>query len=171
MMPNWKNMNLLFSSLIILLQRGSLFVQANLVLNDFLDFTWHCSTVVAGLVTLKLISITAFYGLKWVFYPHTSPHPPHTHTLTPLFHYRHPALHTNSPFSLQTTPPHTFLNLQLQILYPKHSLPPIQFSQSRKDEVEELSTDHPNSRLPFWLRPLDNHKCSKNFPNLTCCIK
>ena len=28
----------------------------------FLDFTWHCSTVVAGLVTLKLVSNT---GWKW----------------------------------------------------------------------------------------------------------
>ena len=42
----------------------------------FLDVTWHCSTVVAHLVKRKFVSITAFYGLKWVFYPQS--HFPHS---------------------------------------------------------------------------------------------
>ena len=42
---------------------------------QFLDFTWHCSTAVAGLVTLDFISNTAFYAVEWVFSPqHHFPH-------------------------------------------------------------------------------------------------
>ena len=44
--------------------------------NYFLDFTWHCSTAVAGLVTLDFISNTAFYTVKWVFSPQL--HFPHS---------------------------------------------------------------------------------------------
>ena len=42
----------------------------------FLDFTWHCSTAAAGLVTLDFISNTAFYTVKWVFSPQL--HFPHS---------------------------------------------------------------------------------------------
>ena len=42
----------------------------------FLDFTWHCSTAAAGLVTLDFISNTAFYAVKWVFSPQL--HFPHS---------------------------------------------------------------------------------------------
>ena len=44
--------------------------------NDFLDFTWHCSTAAAGLVTLDFIFNTAFYAVKWVFSPQL--HFPHS---------------------------------------------------------------------------------------------
>ena len=42
----------------------------------FLDFTWHCSTAAAGLVTLDFIFNTAFYAVKWVFSPQL--HFPHS---------------------------------------------------------------------------------------------
>ena len=42
----------------------------------FLDFTWHCSTAAAGLVTLDFIFNTAFYTVKWVFSPQL--HFPHS---------------------------------------------------------------------------------------------
>ena len=45
-------------------------------INDFLDFTWHCSTAAAGLVTLDFIFNTAFYTVKWVFSPQL--HFPHS---------------------------------------------------------------------------------------------
>ena len=43
---------------------------------SFLDFTWHCSTAAAGLVTLDFIFNTAFYAVKWVFSPQL--HFPHS---------------------------------------------------------------------------------------------
>ena len=43
---------------------------------NFLDFTWHCSTAAAGLVTLDFIFNTAFYTVKWVFSPQL--HFPHS---------------------------------------------------------------------------------------------
>ena len=43
---------------------------------SFLDFTWHCSTAAASLVTLEFISNTAFYAVKWVFSPQL--HFPHS---------------------------------------------------------------------------------------------
>ena len=44
--------------------------------SNFLDFTWHCSTAAAGLVTLDFISNTAFYAVKWVISPQL--HFPHS---------------------------------------------------------------------------------------------
>ena len=53
----------------------------------FLDFTWHCSTAAAGLVTLDFISNTAFYAVKWVF--------------SPQLHFPHSSIFPTAPFSSQ----------------------------------------------------------------------
>ena len=53
-----------------------LYFDAHLIVFLFLDFTWHCSTAAAGLVTLDFISNTAFYAVNWVFSPQL--HFPHS---------------------------------------------------------------------------------------------
>ena len=57
-------------------QKHGIFGMIHLTKISFLDFTWHCSTAAAGLVTLDFIFNTAFYTVKWVFSPQL--HFPHS---------------------------------------------------------------------------------------------
>ena len=58
----------------------------------------------------------------------------------------------------------------------KYSVKSLQNIVAKKNEVEDLQTDHQKSRLPSECRQLDDHKCNfhficENSPGLTSYIK